>query len=335
MRGKGSKPLPAPNMSLVDALQRLEMRLNFNRMDLGEPNDITPRALSHLVRQPQSKPTVRVSSGCTKRGRVVPIKADDDERDYGSEINVIADISSACTDLFRACEDGDYAHAVELVLDDEERNGGSGSFLVHQSNEYGNNAVMHAAWGLSNDPALISFLIDKGSDPACLNLEGSTPLHEACIAGKLDVVKRLLEEDSDRELCLNRPDLLRRRRTPLLLAAAYGRIECVEELLHAGANVNDEGAHGIDYDQAKCTPLQIACRYKQLPCVAALLRANAPFVIVQKHWPEALQFPEIESSTRWQRRRAYVTAVYPRGASHHHHPILHGGDLSKEIAFWL
>ena len=134
----------------------------------------------------------------------------DNEIDNRDEqlMSTMVDISSACADLFRACEDGDLAHVMEMIFDDEERNGDRKGFLVHQSNEYGNNAVMHAAWGLSNDQALISFLISRGADPACVNLEGSTPLHEACIAGKLHIVKRLLEENSVKELCLNRPDLL-------------------------------------------------------------------------------------------------------------------------------
>ncbi|KAK1412814.1 hypothetical protein QVD17_34337 [Tagetes erecta] len=57
-------------------------------------------------------------------------------------------------------------------------------------------------------------------------------LHIAAANGQIEVVSLLLENRSVNPDCLNR-----HKQTPLMLAAMHGKIDCVEKLIQAGANI--------------------------------------------------------------------------------------------------
>eukprot|EP00079_Xenopus_tropicalis_P018499 XP_004920331.2 PREDICTED: tonsoku-like protein [Xenopus tropicalis] len=69
------------------------------------------------------------------------------------------------------------------------------------------------------------------------NKKGETPLHRACIRGKIDSVKNLLE--------MGHPLMKRDNSgwTPLHEAANHGHLDIVQLLLEKGANINDQGGH--------------------------------------------------------------------------------------------
>ena len=93
---------------------------------------------------------------------------------------------------------------------------------------------------------------------------GSTPLHEACQLGHLDIVKRLTCSDMPSWLeKANEPDGY----TPLHLAVLYGHSDVVEELLNHHANPNAVNSFGE-------TPLITATRLGLLSIVSILLQNN-------------------------------------------------------------
>ncbi|KAK3315417.1 ankyrin repeat-containing domain protein [Apodospora peruviana] len=75
-----------------------------------------------------------------------------------------------------------------------------------------------------------SFLLEQGTEPSASNSQGWTPLHWACWAGGLGVVKILLQNKAD----VNAVDA--QGWTPLFWPCYFGHVECVNLLLSHGAN---------------------------------------------------------------------------------------------------
>ena len=69
--------------------------------------------------------------------------------------------------------------------------------------------------------------------------DGTTPLHNACMFGYLDIVKELLKHQAN----INAISYRDRKLTPLMLAAEHGHLEVVEELLKNGANIDSSDYH--------------------------------------------------------------------------------------------
>lgn len=91
--------------------------------------------------------------------------------------------------------------------------------------------------------------------------EKMSPLHIAAANGQIDVLSYLL----DRNL---HPDALsRNKQTPLMMAAMYGKVSCIERLLQAGANI-------LLFDSLhRRTCLHYAANYGHTNCLEAVLSA--------------------------------------------------------------
>ncbi|XP_077406128.1 ankyrin repeat and SOCS box protein 3 [Vanacampus margaritifer] len=100
-----------------------------------------------------------------------------------------------------------------------------------------------------------------------------TCLHQAVYQNHADIV-RILVQSSDLEA---RDDF---KMTPLFVAAQYGRRECLEILVRAGANVNTQAS-----DLA--SPLLLASQEGHLSCVDFLLDHGADANLACcRHWPQ-------------------------------------------------
>eukprot|EP01018_Ginkgo_biloba_P034050 Gb_13641 [translate_table: standard] len=88
-----------------------------------------------------------------------------------------------------------------------------------------------------------------------------SPLHIAAANGQIDVLSFLLDRDVH-------PDVLNRhKQTPLMMAAMYGKVSCIERLLQAGANVLlFDSRHGR-------TCLHYAANYGHTDCLQIILAA--------------------------------------------------------------
>lgn len=91
--------------------------------------------------------------------------------------------------------------------------------------------------------------------------ENLSPLHIAAANGQIAVLSLLL----DRNL---HPDALsRHKQTPLMMAAMYGKVDCIEKLLQAGANI-------LLFDTIhRRTCLHYAANYGHTHCLEAILSA--------------------------------------------------------------
>ena len=106
--------------------------------------------------------------------------------------------------------------------------------------ETGATILSSAVWG--SDPGLALYLLEEGADP---NLGGFGPLSTLCVAVRgqpLVVIRRLVERGAN----LHKSFVLQ-------CAAGTGRVDVVEYLLDAGAEVDDRGPsnyHGLPDDTA-------------------------------------------------------------------------------------
>ncbi|XP_010521830.1 PREDICTED: putative E3 ubiquitin-protein ligase XBAT31 isoform X1 [Tarenaya hassleriana] len=113
------------------------------------------------------------------------------------------------------------------------------------------------------------------ADPGLLNqatvYDRHSILHIAAATGQIEILSMLLMK-------MTNPDVLnRRKQTPLMLAAMYGKISCVKKLIEVGANI-------LMFDSVnRRTCLHYAAYYGHADCVQAILSAaqSSPVAV---HW---------------------------------------------------
>lgn len=145
-----------------------------------------------------------------------------------------------------------------------------------------------------DDNDALKMLLDAGFAPSSSTKTTSTAIHSAVVRGNEEAVRLLL----DAGVAIDIPAPIHRNKTPLHLAAAYGRKAIIELLAAAGANLSarmDEG-----YLPIHCTKIQ---KYESpsereggIAAFEALLEAGSPFELIEtddhfnsKDWNEAAQ----------------------------------------------
>uniref|UniRef100_A0A8C4SE04 Ankyrin repeat and SOCS box containing 13a, tandem duplicate 2 n=1 Tax=Erpetoichthys calabaricus TaxID=27687 RepID=A0A8C4SE04_ERPCA len=101
------------------------------------------------------------------------------------------------------------------------------------------------------------------------NIDGSTPLCDACAAGSIECAKVLLEHGAN----VNPPLFTA---TPLHEACMSGNAECVRLMILQGARLE---AHDCHFG----TPLHVACAREHIDCVKVLLNAGAKVNAAKLH----------------------------------------------------
>lgn len=313
-------------------LRALELRLGFNRLDRDdEEASSSPRRIK------DSLSPIRIKAAVGSRGRgmvsqgkmqqVVPVE--DNGLTVTAPIPTPEDLrviskEDLTKEFWRQCENGDIVAVLSVMhrIDESEHDS---KFLAHAFNEYGNNSIMYCCWGLSHDPQLLQLLLDNGADPTVVNAEGSSPLHECCIAGKIEMVKLLLANPVVKEMIDHRDDL-RRRRTPLVCAVGYGHVHIVRMLLENGASLDDP------------SPLKIGCRYRQQHTVLALLEfggKDRDISLVEEQWPEICLHQTIAGLVKWKRRKHWGMFCSSLKQMQEPHRVFLLTDINAEIASFL
>ncbi|KAF3330517.1 E3 ubiquitin-protein ligase XB3-like protein [Carex littledalei] len=111
--------------------------------------------------------------------------------------------------------------------------------------------------------------LDRDLVHRCTPYGRVSPLHIAAANGHLELLSMLLNHSVN-------PDILNRnKQTPLMLSAMHGKIECVNKLLEAGANI-------LMFDSLNGrTCLHLAAYYGHTDCLKAILLAAQSSPVAQ------------------------------------------------------
>jgi ankyrin repeat protein len=121
-------------------------------------------------------------------------------------------------------------------------------------------AINMAASGSSIE--VMKLLLDNGVGVNEISAPGTSPLFEACFAGRVDMASFLIDQRASIEM-ENRNGM-----TCLFYAVLVGVVDLVKFLIEKGANVNVNSKNGA-------TPLEIAVLRSDLPTVQVLVDAGA------------------------------------------------------------
>jgi len=128
----------------------------------------------------------------------------------------------SAADIHKAAQKGDMETVRSLVENNPD--------LVNAVDDSKRTPLHYAV--LSQNPALVEFLISKGADIKARELNGGIPLHFAAYGGNTAVVSILLQKGSDLHAKNNMGQ------TPAFYAAMNGHLEVLQNLVNRGAEVD-------------------------------------------------------------------------------------------------
>ena len=124
----------------------------------------------------------------------------------------------------------------------------------------GNTAVMRAA--RAGTARCLRYMLHSDPNLTLTNDRGLTALHHACVSGKEDCVRALIDTGAP-------VDISSGAATPLCFAASYGHTSIAKLLIDAGANVNAK------VSILECSPLELACECNHCDLALTLLERRA------------------------------------------------------------
>ena len=133
---------------------------------------------------------------------------------------------------------------------------------IHAEDDINERNCLHEAAIYGKD-SVLDYAISQGVDPTRLDVYGRTPLHYACLRGRLAMAQTLVAASP---ATINYKD--HDNFTPLVHSIVRNRPDCVRLLISHNAKINPdtEGDH---------IPLNLACQHEAAEVVGLLLRRNA------------------------------------------------------------
>ena len=142
-----------------------------------------------------------------------------------------------------------------------------------------------------------TFLIEHGANVDLKDDRGDTALHYAISRyilhncnDSLKVCSCLIKHGADVNGCNNNKGP-NNRRTPLMIASRYGRVDVMTLLIKHGADVNiqdKEGETALHYAVDRHTPLMLGSRYGQVDVMTLLIKHGADVNLQDKNGETAL-----------------------------------------------
>ncbi len=133
---------------------------------------------------------------------------------------------------------------------------------LHAEDEINERNCLHEA-AISGRDFVLQIGLAKGVDCARVDVYGRMPLHYACMHGRVEMVRNLLEIKPATVDSLDHDNF-----TPLIHGIVHHQFSCVEELLLHNARIDPSS-------DADHVPLNLACQHGSLPIAELLLKRKA------------------------------------------------------------
>ncbi|KAL0670738.1 hypothetical protein Bca4012_033442 [Brassica carinata] len=149
--------------------------------------------------------------------------------------------------------------------------------VLRQTTAYDRHSLLHVA-AASGHIEVLSFLLERSSNPDMLNRHKQTPLMLAAMHGRISCIKKLAQVGANVRKVLMFDSV--NRRTCLHYAAYYGHADCVQAILSAARSTPVALHWGYARfvnlrDDKGATPLHLAARQRSPDCVNALLDSGS------------------------------------------------------------
>jgi len=138
----------------------------------------------------------------------------------------------------------------------------TGMVDVHAEDEINERNCLHEAT-INGRADVLEVGLSRGVNVARKDVYGRIPLHYACMHGQVAIIQSLLISGQSTV-----DDLDHDKFTPLIHGIVHHRLECVQQLLQAGARIEPEG-------ESDHIPLNLACQYDNKEIVQMLLERRA------------------------------------------------------------
>lgn len=133
---------------------------------------------------------------------------------------------------------------------------------VHAEDEINERNCLHEA-AISGRLLVLEYALQKSVDVSRVDVYGRTPLHYACMYGRIVLAKALLEHGPSAIDSLDHDNF-----TPLIHAIVHHELDCAEQLLAYGARIDPES-------ESDHVPLNLACQYGSVMIANLLLEKQA------------------------------------------------------------
>ena len=176
-------------------------------------------------------------------------------RDWISRLGTTLDARGRFTRIFLVAIADAPEAALSILL-------GSDLVDLHAQDDINERNCLHEA-SISGRSVVLETALRNDVDVRRVDVYGRIALHYACIHGRVDLVKDLLQKDPT---TINGKD--QDNFTPLIHAVVHHELPCVQQLLMYGARIDPES-------EADHVPLNLACQYGSTAIAQLLLAKNA------------------------------------------------------------
>ncbi|KAI9893210.1 MAG: phosphate system positive regulatory protein pho81 [Vezdaea aestivalis] len=136
---------------------------------------------------------------------------------------------------------------------------------IHSEDEINERNALHEA-AISGREFVLDLALSSGVDISRVDVYGRIPLHYACIHGRIDMVRQLVNANHD---TINKKD--HDNFTPLIHAIKHMQVSCINLLLSSKARIDPES-------ESDHVALNLACQFGSKEIVELLLKEKAKIV---------------------------------------------------------